>query len=126
VTMMTVDLPHFKNWHKVFTHWGRILRGSDKKIAGIREYKDASKEERLIKEVNPAQFCFDSQWLWENINKIKDNNSQGEYYLTDLIEMAFEQGQPIATMCVAPEEAIGINTPEELEIAEGILRDRGE
>jgi bifunctional UDP-N-acetylglucosamine pyrophosphorylase/glucosamine-1-phosphate N-acetyltransferase len=126
ITMMTVDLPHFNGWHKVFAHWGRILRDEAGKIVGIREHKDANDEERTINEVNPSLFCFDGQWLWENIHNIKDNNAQGEYYLTDLIAMAFEQQQPIATMCVAPEEAIGINTPEELEIAEDILLSRGE
>ena len=95
--------------------------GAKGKITGIREYKDAYEDERAISEVNPALMCFDARWLWENIEKVHPNNAQGELYLTDLVALAFAQGQKIDTLEISPEEAIGINSPEEKEIAEAIL-----
>ncbi|OGL66988.1 hypothetical protein A2856_00640 [Candidatus Uhrbacteria bacterium RIFCSPHIGHO2_01_FULL_63_20] len=124
LTMMTATVPSFDGWHKVFQQWGRILRDQAGKITGIREYKDAYEVERAIREVNPALMCFDAGWLWTNIEKVRPNNAQGELYLTDLVALAFAQGQKIDTLEILPEEAIGINSPEELEIAEAILERR--
>ena len=121
ITMMTVTVPFFEEWYKVFAHWGRILRDQQGNIIGIREYKDTSEEERAIKEVNPAFFCFQADWLWTHLQDLKNDNKQQEYYLTDMIALAFRQGEKISTLSIAPEEAIGINTPEEREIAEQIL-----
>jgi bifunctional UDP-N-acetylglucosamine pyrophosphorylase/glucosamine-1-phosphate N-acetyltransferase len=124
ITMMTVVVPSFAEWHQVFEHWGRILRGTDGHIAGIREFKDASDEEKAITEVNPSLFCFAAKWLWENIEKLRNSNVAKEYYLTDLVGLAVTQGQKISSLTIAPEEAVGINTPAEREIAEKILAER--
>lgn len=124
ITMMTVIVPNFNDWYQSFEHWGRIQRGSDGHIVGIREFKDATDQERNIKEVNPALFCFDTKWLWENIEKLDNDNVQHEYYLTDLVAMAVSQGQPISSLDISPEEAIGINSPQEREVAEQVLRNR--
>jgi bifunctional UDP-N-acetylglucosamine pyrophosphorylase/glucosamine-1-phosphate N-acetyltransferase len=121
MTLMTTTVPMFDGWYGAFLKWGRILRGADGTIRGIREYKDASEEEKLIKEVNPALFCFNAEWLWSHLEQLGNNNSQKEYYLTDLLGMAFEEGVRISTLSIRPEEAIGINTPEELKVAEGIV-----
>ncbi|HBK35074.1 hypothetical protein A2239_01295 [Candidatus Uhrbacteria bacterium RIFOXYA2_FULL_40_9] len=122
ITMMTVKLPHFYDWFQMFRQWGRVMRDDQGKVIGIREYKDASEEERCIQEVNPALFCLDATWLWENIKTLKNENVQKEYYLTDLIAMAVDQGKKLSTLNIAPEEAIGINTPQEKEMAEEVLR----
>ena len=74
--------------------------------------------------MNPSLFCFDAKWLWENIEKLNNNNAQGEYYLTDLVAMAVSQGRPISSLDISPEEAIGINSPQEREVAEQVLRQR--
>lgn len=124
ITMMTVIVPNYGGWYQSFEHWGRIKRGDDGHIVGIKEYKDATDEERNIKEVNPALFCFETKWLWENIEKLQNSNAQGEYYLTDLVAMAVTQGQPISSLDISPEEAIGINSPQEREVAEQVLRQR--
>jgi len=124
LTMMTVNIPSFDGWLEIFSHWGRILRNSGNHVLGIREYKDASEKERSITEVNPALFCFDRQWFFNNVEKIKNNNTQGEYYLTDMVELAVNQGYQVATVEVAPEESIGINTSEERKIAEEIMMKR--
>lgn len=118
LTMMTVTVPSFEGWYQAFLNMGRIVRDVNGALVGIREYKDASEETRAIQEVNPALFCFDAAWMWAQLDALKNENAQGEYYLTDLVAMAFEQGKSISTIPLAPEEAIGINSPEERELAE--------
>jgi bifunctional UDP-N-acetylglucosamine pyrophosphorylase/glucosamine-1-phosphate N-acetyltransferase len=121
ITMMTTKLKDFDDWRKTFYNWGRIVRGGSGEIQKIIEFKDASDEEKEIKEVNPAIYCFSNIWLWANIQKIDNNNEQKEYYLTDLIKLAFEQNQEINSLLIDPEEAVGINSREELEMAERLL-----
>ncbi len=120
LTMMTTVVPSFDDWYGIFLHWGRVLRDGHGHIMGIREYKDAMESEQQIREVNPALFCFDAKWLWENISQLKNLNAKGEYYLTDLVELAVTQGHEIAGSEIRPEESIGVNTPEEFRIAEKI------
>ena len=126
LTIMTTLVPSFDDWRKAYLHWGRILRDTHGHIVGIREYKDAMESEQQIREVNPALYCFDTTWLWENISQIKNFNANGEYYLTDLVELAVAQGHEIVSMSIAPEEAVGINTQEERDIAENVLKHRKE
>ncbi len=121
VTMMTTSVPDFEGWHRAFVQWGRILRGRDSHIVGIPQYKDADEKIRAIKELDPALYCFQTAWLWANIDKLKKENVQREYYLTDMIAMAVEQGEKLSAISVAPEEVIGINTQDEREIAEELL-----
>ncbi len=120
VSIMTTTVPSFDAW-PIYLHWGRVIRDSKGCTKAIREYKDATETERKITEVNPALYCFDTVWLWKNIGHIKNTNANGEYYLTDLVELAVAQGHSIATMSIPPEEAVGINTQEEREIAETLL-----
>ena len=88
-----------------------------------REYKDASEEERNIKEVNVSCFAFKAPWLWENLENLDQNtNVQKEYYLTDLWEMASASGEKVESMQLDPREALGANSKEELEILEKMGR----
>jgi bifunctional UDP-N-acetylglucosamine pyrophosphorylase/glucosamine-1-phosphate N-acetyltransferase len=125
ITMMTATIPSYDVWYKAFYQWGRVLRGSNGHIVGIREYKDASAEEKSIRELNPSLFCFKATWLWKNIKMLENKNAQSEYYLTDLIAIAVAQGEKLSSIDVAPEEVIGINTPQERDIAEQLLKTRG-
>jgi bifunctional UDP-N-acetylglucosamine pyrophosphorylase/glucosamine-1-phosphate N-acetyltransferase len=68
-------------------------------------------------------FIFNSSWLWENISNLDNNNKQQEYYLTDLVSLAFKQGIEIKTIQIDAKEAMGINTLEELEIAKKLNLD---
>lgn len=117
ITFTTAEIPDFEDWRKVFIAFGRILRKNNE-VIGIREYKDATEEERLIKEVNAGCYIFKADWLWENLTKIKNTNIQNEYYLTDLFKIASENNEKIETVKIEPKEALGANTKEELEILE--------
>lgn len=119
LTMSTIKLPDFGDWREFFyKNFSRIVRDESGKIIKSVEFKDASEEEKKILEVNPCYFCFKASWLWENIKKIKNENAQQEYYLTDLVKMAMESGAKIESVDILPEEGIGANSREELEILE--------
>lgn len=120
LSMITVVLPNFKDWHSVFYYWGRIIRGKDNNIQEIKEFKDATNEEREILEVNPNCFCFNKDWFFSNIDKVRDDNKAHEFYLTDMVKIAFSQNHKVETLAIEPHEAMGINSPEELIIAENI------
>ena len=121
ITMGTVKINDFADWRECFYDFGRIIRDSNNKVIGIIEKKDASVEQLEIKEVNPSYFCFKANWLWNNLEKIKNSNSQSEYYLTDLIEIACQNNEQINTIEIAPKTGIGINTEEQLKIVENLL-----
>ena len=122
MTIGTVTIPDFKDWRKGLYHFGRIIRGSDGVIKKIIEFKDANDDEKQIKELNPALYAFDAKWLWENLAKIKNENVQKEYLLTDLINIAFEQNKKIETVQIANIiEAFQPNSKEELENLEKIM-----
>lgn len=120
LSIITTKVESFEWWLTNFWHWWRIVRDWDK-MKEIVEFKDATDEQKEIKELNSAIYSFDTTWLWQNINKIQNNNNQKEYYLTDLIKMAFEQWIAINSLHIDPIEAIWINSKEELEVVESIV-----
>jgi bifunctional UDP-N-acetylglucosamine pyrophosphorylase/glucosamine-1-phosphate N-acetyltransferase len=119
---MVVQTPDFEGWHQAFENFGRILRNDRGEVLRIVEKKDATEEELKIKEVNPGYYCFRVDWLKENIEKLENKNAQGEFYLTDLIGLAMSQGLSIKAIKIKnPFEGIGVNSPEQLKLAEGAL-----
>lgn len=109
----------------IFWAFGRIIRDQNNKVIGVVEQKDCSPAQLKIKESNPGFYIFDGSWLWENLSKLESNNNQKEYYLTDMIKIACEQRKKIVAIPVEEEnEALGINTPEQLKQAEIILKKR--
>jgi bifunctional UDP-N-acetylglucosamine pyrophosphorylase/glucosamine-1-phosphate N-acetyltransferase len=121
ITMATATVPDFDDWRAAFLSFGRFVRDQDGTITKIVEAKDATDEEKQIKEVNPAYMCFDAAWMWEHLHVLKNENAQGEYYLTDLIGMAFDEKQKIASITIDPKEALGVNTKEQLELMQNLL-----
>lgn len=121
LTMTTVRIHDFQDWREPFYSFGRIIRDHYGNIEKIVEFKDADEEQKKITEVSPSFFSFQSNWLWENIVKLSNNNAQKEWYLTDLVYMAIQQGQKVVSLPVDPKEAVGINTLEQLKMAEALL-----
>jgi bifunctional UDP-N-acetylglucosamine pyrophosphorylase/glucosamine-1-phosphate N-acetyltransferase len=80
------------------TGYGRILRGEDGTVTGIREHKDASEAERLIREVNSGIYAFDAAVLRDALVHVTTDNSQGEKYLTDVLALARRAGGRVAAV----------------------------
>lgn len=118
ITMATVKLPDFKEWRINFVNFSRIIRDTNGKIIKDIQFKDATDQEIKITEVNPCYFCFDAEWLWENLARIEKNNAQSEYYLTDLIKIATEENVETESIDIEPHEALGANTKAELAVLE--------
>ena len=124
LTMATTKVADFNDWRAGFSSFSRVLRNKDNEITSIREAVDCSPAELKITEVNPSYFCFDSEWLWKNIKDLKTDNKQRELYLTDLIQIAFDQKLAINSIMIDAYECLGVNTPEQLALVEKILAEK--
>ena len=103
--------------------YGRILRGPEGWLEKIVEEKDASEKERSVREINTGIYCVRAPFLVEGLGKIGKDNAQGEYYLTDLVEIAREKGLRCSAHIVSdPVEVMGINTRIDLALANEVLR----
>ena len=107
------------------TGYGRIVRNEANEVDRIVEHKDASENERLIKEVNTGTYCFDNQSLFSALKEVSNDNAQGEYYLPDVIEILRQSGEKIAAYLTKDaEETLGINDRVALAQAESIMKRR--
>ena len=102
------------------TGYGRIVRDANGQVLKIVEHKDATEEIRKINEINTGTFCFDNKLLFETLENINNNNSQGEYYLTDCVKLLFDRELPVAVTVVEDaDEGLGVNSQDQLaEMAE--------
>ena len=107
------------------TGYGRIVRNQSGSVDKIVEHKDATEEELQIHEVNSGMYCFDVKSLFDALEKITNDNAQGEYYLTDVLGIIRSQGLLInAFVTNAFTQILGINSRYQLATAERILRQR--
>ena len=98
--------------------YGRIIRESGK-IVDIVEQKDCNAEQLNIKELNVGVYVFNSKLLFENLSKLKNNNVQGEYYLTDVPKLFIAAGKKVEAYTIGDTcEIYGVNTVEDLEFCE--------
>ncbi|MCD4669622.1 MAG: bifunctional UDP-N-acetylglucosamine diphosphorylase/glucosamine-1-phosphate N-acetyltransferase GlmU [Actinomycetia bacterium] len=105
--------------------YGRMIKDGDGKVLKIVEDADASREEKMITEVNSSIYCFERDHLQENIDNINTQNSQGEHYLTDIVEMLINKGEKAETLIISDhQEARGINDRSQLSEVEDMLRQR--
>lgn len=105
--------------------YGRIVRNDEGAFERVVEQKDASDEQRQIDEINAGIYCFDSKKLFSALSAVKNNNSQGEYYLTDVPELLRKAGEDVAIFQFGdPQEIEGVNNRAQLADLERILRRR--
>jgi UDP-N-acetylglucosamine pyrophosphorylase len=113
VLTMIVDKP---------TGYGRILRDEKGAFLRIVEEKDASPEEKTIREVNTGTYAFDKEFLFQGLKKINRNNAQGEYYLPDALNHVLSTGYAVKTVVLDdPLEGSGINTRDDLHAVESFV-----
>lgn len=97
------------------TGYGRIIRNQQNQVTAIVEHKDATPEQHLVNEVNTGILAVKTSFLKDALPKLSNNNAQGEYYLTDLIEMAVESGLRVKTTEASAEmETLGVNNKSQL------------
>jgi bifunctional UDP-N-acetylglucosamine pyrophosphorylase/glucosamine-1-phosphate N-acetyltransferase len=106
-------------------HFGRVVRDDQHRLRRIVEDREATPEERAIREVNVGVYCFRLPELRRALRRIRPNNRQREYYLTDAVNLLAAGEGPVVTVDVgAPDELMGINSREELSEAERAMRRR--
>mgnify|MGYP001202621695 CR=1 FL=1 len=117
ITMLSVvlDEPH---------GFGRVVRGVDGRVLAIVEEAVANPAQLAVRELNASAFVFRSEWLWPALRRVRIS-PKGEYYLTDLVEIAVADGLQVSAYCTPdPTEAVGVNTRVHLAEVETILRKR--
>ena len=107
------------------TGYGRVVRGRDDAVARVVEDGDATDEERQVAEVNTSMYCFKRSVLAPALRRLSPANAQGEYYLTDVVEVLYEAGHRVGSVVVEDTmEVAGVNDRAQLAVAEAELRDR--
>lgn len=117
-TILTAILPDA-------TGYGRIVRQESGSVCKIVEQRDATVEEKKIKEINTGTYCFDGTCLLEALDQLTPENDQGEYYLTDVIEIFVREGLKVQAFPASdPIEVKGVNNRVQLAESEVVLRER--
>ena len=107
------------------TGYGRVIRDEIGNISKIVEEKDASEEEILVNEINSGVYCFSGKMLKYGLGKIDSDNAQGEYYLTDLVEILRNEGYNVGAHIIEDSiEIHGINNRIQLSFSEKVMRER--
>jgi bifunctional UDP-N-acetylglucosamine pyrophosphorylase/glucosamine-1-phosphate N-acetyltransferase len=117
-TLLSVHLPEPGDY-------GRIVRDGSGKVQAIVEAKEASPQQLAIREVNAGVYCFQSPLVFQALKRVRKSPVKGEYYLTDVVGVLASaghrvEGRPTRIRAAA----VGINTPEELALAESIIATR--
>lgn len=118
MTVLTAEVPDA-------TGYGRIVRDASGAVTAIVEHKDASEEQRAVREINSGVFAFDGALLADALKQVRTDNSQGEEYLTDVLGILREAGHRVgASVAADHREIAGINNRVQLSEARRILNDR--
>jgi UDP-N-acetylglucosamine diphosphorylase/glucosamine-1-phosphate N-acetyltransferase len=106
------------------TH-GRVLRDATGAVTAIVEHADATETQRAVREVNTSVYAFHAAPLMAALAVLRPDNAKGEFYLTDVVAELTERGHRVSPVVLGdPEEALGVNTPDELARAAQILAER--
>lgn len=104
--------------------YGRIIRDDNKNVLAIVEHRDATNEQLKIKEMNTGVICFEVNSLKESLKMLKNDNSQGEYYLTDTVKILVNMGKTVGAVMCDFQESLGVNDRAQLAYAGKIMRTR--
>jgi bifunctional UDP-N-acetylglucosamine pyrophosphorylase/glucosamine-1-phosphate N-acetyltransferase len=104
---------------------GRVVRDEQGNVTRVVEERDASEQQKGIVEINVGTYCFDPNDLFDALERLKPDNDQDEYYLTDIVEILVKDGKRVESFRTDdPEETIGINSRSDLAAAISLCRDR--
>lgn len=107
------------------TGYGRIIRDSAGDVCAIVEQKDATEEQKAVKEINTGIYCIECPLMFEVLETITPNNAQGEYYLTDILDKLYSAGKKVGGVVTADSDMVmGINSRKQLSVAEAVMRNR--
>ncbi|KLN59253.1 bifunctional N-acetylglucosamine-1-phosphate uridyltransferase/glucosamine-1-phosphate acetyltransferase [Kiloniella spongiae] len=104
--------------------YGRVKQDSDGRVMGIIEHADATDEERAIDLCNAGILLGEGPTVHRLINQLDNNNAQGEYYLPVIFDFAYAEGLDTRAVEASEEEVMGVNSRQELAVAEGVLQQR--
>lgn len=118
LTILVTDMPNPEGY-------GRVLRDSGGRVARVVEENECSDTMKRVREVNLGAYVADARTLFELLARVRNDNAKGEYYITDLVELALASGHTVETSASSDWlESIGINTRQELARAEALMRER--
>lgn len=107
------------------TGYGRILRDDKDQVVAIREHRDCTDEQRKVKECNTAIYLVDTAFLLDSLDNIDDQNDQGEFYLTDIVELAIKASRNVVGLVVDDaNEVLGVNDRTQLTQLETLWMQR--
>lgn len=105
--------------------YGRIVRDDKGNVQAIVEQKDATEEQKAIKEINTGIYCMECPLMFDVLATLTNDNAQGEYYLTDVLEKLNKAGQKVGGVITEDSDMVmGINSRKQLSVAESVMRQR--
>ena len=118
LTFLSTELPDPRGY-------GRVVRGEKGQVVKVVEEADATRAERAIHEVNAGTYVVDTSFLFKALSRVRAQNAQGEYYLTDVVGLAVAEGRKVAGLKTSDsQECLGVNTREHLAGVEEAMRHR--
>lgn len=105
--------------------YGRIIRDANGNVQGIVEQKDATDEQKAIREINTGIYCMECPQMFDVLATLTNDNAQGEYYLTDVLQKLNAAGAKVGGVSTADSDMVmGINSRKQLSVAESVMRQR--